>query len=216
LSANAAAISRPNIFLELISKLQIILVPGFLRSFFLALVASWLIVQSNHRLRIFLCPHRFRAPFVEQAGLFFIVRVRRRAITFLLTSRHALPPIVALVLRQHRVCRFSVSFNPPGQLRHSTPKVDHQKCAFLRHRGHRSGADVHRFHVIAATALLVNRLGEREIDAIIGRVSGNKALPASVRQDIVERTDGIPLFVEEITKATSRRRGQARTSTHLQ
>jgi predicted ATPase len=51
------------------------------------------------------------------------------------------------------------------------------------------------------TALTLNRLGKREIDAIISRVSGNKPLPARVRQDIVERTDGIPLFVEEITKA---------------
>jgi predicted ATPase len=51
------------------------------------------------------------------------------------------------------------------------------------------------------TVVSLNRLGEREIDSIISRVSGNKPLPASVRQDIVERTDGIPLFVEEITKA---------------
>ena len=51
------------------------------------------------------------------------------------------------------------------------------------------------------TALTINRLGEREIAAIIDRVIGNKLLPASVRQDIIERTDGIPLFVEEMTKA---------------
>jgi class 3 adenylate cyclase/predicted ATPase len=51
------------------------------------------------------------------------------------------------------------------------------------------------------TFLALNRLGEREIDAMIDRVVGNKLLPASVRQDIVERTDGIPLFVEEMTKA---------------
>ena len=36
---------------------------------------------------------------------------------------------------------------------------------------------------------------------MIDRVTGNKPLPASVRQDIIERTDGIPLFVEEMTKA---------------
>src|SRR6185312_4103977 len=30
---------------------------------------------------------------------------------------------------------------------------------------------------------------------------GNKLLPTSIRQDIIERTDGIPLFVEEMTKA---------------
>ena len=51
------------------------------------------------------------------------------------------------------------------------------------------------------TALTLNRLGEREIASMIDRVIGNKALPASVRQDIIERTDGIPLFVEEMTKA---------------
>jgi class 3 adenylate cyclase len=50
-------------------------------------------------------------------------------------------------------------------------------------------------------ALTVNRLGEREIAAMIDRVTGNKPLPASIRQDIIERTDGIPLFVEEMTKA---------------
>ena len=51
------------------------------------------------------------------------------------------------------------------------------------------------------TALTLNRLAEREISAMIDRVVGNKLLPASVRQDIIERTDGIPLFVEEMTKA---------------
>ena len=51
------------------------------------------------------------------------------------------------------------------------------------------------------TALTLNRLGEREIAAMIDRVTGNKPLPASIRQDIIERTDGIPLFVEEMTKA---------------
>jgi class 3 adenylate cyclase/predicted ATPase len=51
------------------------------------------------------------------------------------------------------------------------------------------------------TALSLNRLGEHEIAAMIDRVTGNKALPESVRQDIIERTDGVPLFVEEMTKA---------------
>ena len=36
---------------------------------------------------------------------------------------------------------------------------------------------------------------------MIDRVTGNKALPESIRQDIIERTDGVPLFVEEMTKA---------------
>jgi class 3 adenylate cyclase/predicted ATPase len=50
-------------------------------------------------------------------------------------------------------------------------------------------------------ALTLNRLGEREIAALVDRVTGNKSLPESIRQDIIERTDGIPLFAEEMTKA---------------
>src|SRR6185437_10461586 len=51
------------------------------------------------------------------------------------------------------------------------------------------------------TALTLNRLGEHEIAAMVVRVAGNKPLPESVRRDIIERTAGIPLFVEEMTKA---------------
>jgi predicted ATPase len=51
------------------------------------------------------------------------------------------------------------------------------------------------------TALNLNRFGEREIAALIDRVTGNKSLREGIRRDIIERTDGIPLFVEEMTKA---------------
>jgi class 3 adenylate cyclase/predicted ATPase len=51
------------------------------------------------------------------------------------------------------------------------------------------------------TALTINRLAQRDVDALIDRVVGNKRLSANIRQDIIERTDGIPLFVEEMTKA---------------
>ena len=51
------------------------------------------------------------------------------------------------------------------------------------------------------TALTLNRLTHRDIETVIDNVVGNKLIPASIRQDIIERTDGIPLFVEEMTKA---------------
>jgi class 3 adenylate cyclase/predicted ATPase len=50
------------------------------------------------------------------------------------------------------------------------------------------------------TALTINRLSQREIDAMIDRLVGNKLIPIGIRQHIIERTDGIPLFVEEMTK----------------
>jgi len=51
------------------------------------------------------------------------------------------------------------------------------------------------------TALTINRLARRDIEAMIDRVVGNESIPASVRHDIIARTDGIPLFVEEMTKS---------------
>jgi class 3 adenylate cyclase len=51
------------------------------------------------------------------------------------------------------------------------------------------------------TSLTLNRLVHSDISAMIDRVVGNNPLPANIRQDIIERTDGIPLFVEEMTKA---------------
>jgi class 3 adenylate cyclase len=51
------------------------------------------------------------------------------------------------------------------------------------------------------TTRIINRLAEHEASAMIDRIVGNSPLSASIRQDIIERTDGIPLFVEEMTKA---------------
>ena len=69
-----------------------------------------------------------------------------------------------------------------------------------------------RSHV---TILALNRLGEREAAAIIAGIVGNKDLPADVTAEIVERTDGIPLFVEEMTKAVleAEGEGEARKTT---
>ena len=47
---------------------------------------------------------------------------------------------------------------------------------------------------------------------MIDRVTGNKPLLASIRQDIVERTDGIPLFIEEMTKAVIEAEGPERSA----
>ena len=55
-----------------------------------------------------------------------------------------------------------------------------------------------RAHV---TSLTLNRLGEREGEALVQKLAGNAALTAEIVAEIVERTDGVPLFVEELTKA---------------
>jgi len=58
------------------------------------------------------------------------------------------------------------------------------------------------------TALTINRLARREVIALIDRVAGNTELAANIRQQIVERADGVPLFVEEMTKAVLEAEGE--------
>ncbi|MDB6088890.1 MAG: adenylate cyclase, partial [Gammaproteobacteria bacterium] len=55
-----------------------------------------------------------------------------------------------------------------------------------------------RSHV---TVLALGRLDRRKGAMLVQRVAGNKALPVDTVEQIVTRTDGVPLFVEELTKA---------------
>jgi class 3 adenylate cyclase len=57
---------------------------------------------------------------------------------------------------------------------------------------------VEQLHV---TRLTINRLTEREVSDMMDRIVSTKVIPASIRHDIIERSDGIPLFIEEMTKA---------------
>ena len=51
------------------------------------------------------------------------------------------------------------------------------------------------------TSLTLNRLGRRRVAEIIDGVTGDKALPSEVLSQILTKTDGVPLFVEELTKS---------------
>jgi class 3 adenylate cyclase/predicted ATPase len=50
------------------------------------------------------------------------------------------------------------------------------------------------------TMIEINRLGRDQAGAIIRDVAGGKELPAEVLEPIISKTDGVPLFVEELTK----------------
>jgi class 3 adenylate cyclase/tetratricopeptide (TPR) repeat protein len=51
------------------------------------------------------------------------------------------------------------------------------------------------------TQVTLNRLSRPQIEQVAEGVAGGKRLPAEVMQQIVEKTDGVPLYVEELTKA---------------
>ena len=50
------------------------------------------------------------------------------------------------------------------------------------------------------TALILNRLDRRESGAMVERIAGDRPLPSELMAEIVERADGVPLFVEELTR----------------
>jgi class 3 adenylate cyclase len=49
--------------------------------------------------------------------------------------------------------------------------------------------------------LALNRLDRRDRTALVAQIAGGKTLPDEVADQIAERTDGVPLFVEELTKS---------------
>ena len=51
------------------------------------------------------------------------------------------------------------------------------------------------------TTLTLNGLGPREGAALVASLGGGDALNKAMIDEIIERTDGVPLFVEELTKA---------------
>jgi class 3 adenylate cyclase/tetratricopeptide (TPR) repeat protein len=50
------------------------------------------------------------------------------------------------------------------------------------------------------TTIPLTRLGRRDGAALVEQVAGGKSLPQEVMDEILARTDGVPLFIEELTK----------------
>jgi len=48
--------------------------------------------------------------------------------------------------------------------------------------------------------LTLNRLGSNQTESVMAKITGGKALPDELVAEIISRTDGVPLFIEELTK----------------
>ena len=62
---------------------------------------------------------------------------------------------------------------------------------FTPHWGSHSHISAHALH----------RLGRRASSMLVGKVTGEKSLPGELMDQIVAKADGVPLFIEELTKA---------------
>ena len=102
-------------------------------------------------------------------------------------------PVLALLEDAHWI--------DPSSLEVFTRLVDHtpklRACLVITFRPDFVAPWVDHAHV---DSLALSRFGRRHALAMIDRVAGGKALPAEVLEQIVAKTDGVPLFVEELTK----------------
>jgi len=77
-------------------------------------------------------------------------------------------------------------------------RIGHERVLMvLTHRPHFTSPWSGRSHV---TTLTLNRLSRDQAAEVATRIAGNKLLPATVVDEIVAKADGVPLFVEELTK----------------
>src|SRR5207237_9284114 len=53
--------------------------------------------------------------------------------------------------------------------------------------------------------MTLNRLSRGEARAMVTRVAGETPLPADTVETLVRRTDGVPLFIEELTRLVLQR-----------
>jgi predicted ATPase len=118
-----------------------------------------------------------------------------------------LETLVALLLEQaeHQPVLFIVEdlhWTDPTTLELLNLVIDQTPTAsllvLLTCRPHFQPAWHHRSYL---TEITVNRLSHTQVEQIVTGMTNGKTFPAAVLQQLIEKTDGVPLFVEELTKA---------------
>jgi class 3 adenylate cyclase/predicted ATPase len=183
----AAGFARDDTVEAKLAKLRALLAPGTRDDDDIALLSELLSLPSSAA-ELNLSPQRKREKLFEAVLSQLEAEARHRPVLMVFEDAHWIDPTSRelLDLTVDRVRRLSVllaitfrpEFQPPW--------------------GGRS-------HV---ASLALNRLGERDAEALVQKLAGNAALTPDIVAEIVERTDGVPLFVEELTKAVLESAGQ--------
>jgi predicted ATPase len=63
--------------------------------------------------------------------------------------------------------------------------------------------------------LTLSRLPPRRRVEMIAHVTGGRALPKEIADQIINRTDGVPLFIEELQRQSSRAVSSPRKATAM-
>jgi class 3 adenylate cyclase len=184
---NSAGFVRDDAVEAKLGKLRALLAPGMRGDDDFALLSE-LVSLPNSAVDLNISPQLKREKVFEALLNQFEVEARRRPVLMIFEDAHWIDPTSRelLDLTVDRVRRLPVllaitfrpEFQPPW-----------------------SG----RSHV---TSLAINRFDERDGAALVQNLAGNAVLSADIVAEIVARTDGVPLFVEEMTKAVLESAGQ--------
>ncbi len=176
----AAGFARADTAEEKLGKLEALLAPGAGDADEIALLAD-LLSLPNTVADLNLSPQRKREKLFEALLGQLQAVARNRPVLMVFEDSHWIDPTSRelMDLTLDRVRRLPVllvvTFRPEFQ--------------------HGWGGQAH------VTELALNRLDGRDGVALVQNLAGNTALDADIIAEIVERTDGVPLFVEELTKA---------------
>jgi class 3 adenylate cyclase/tetratricopeptide (TPR) repeat protein len=127
-----------------------------------------------------MAPHRQKQKTLEALLMWLLRETEQQPVLFIVEDLHWLDPstleLLSLLIEQAATMRLFTLLTCRPTFR--PPWAPH---AHLSH-------------------LTLSRLPRPQAARMIEQVTGGKALPAEVRQQLLARTDGVPLFVEELTK----------------
>jgi len=140
-----------------------------------------LLLPENHYPPLNLSPQRQRQKTLETIVAVLLELAERQPVLFIVEDLHWTDPSTLELLN------LVIDQTPTASI-----------LTVLTCRPHFQPAWHHRSYL---TEMTLNRLAQPQIERMIERITDEKRLPPEVRQLIVQRTDGVPLFVEEMTKA---------------
>jgi predicted ATPase len=126
-------------------------------------------------------PQRQRQKTLEILVAILLEHAERQPVLFILEDLHWTDPSTLALLN------LVIDQSPTASL-----------LTVLTCRSHFQPAWHHRSYL---TEITVNRLSQPQVERMVERIAGEKTLPAEVLQQIIAKTDGVPLFVEKMTKA---------------
>jgi predicted ATPase len=138
-------------------------------------------LPEHHYPPLTLSPQRQRQKTLETLVAILLEHAERHPVLFILEDLHWTDPTTLELLN------LLIDQTPTASL-----------LVLLTCRPHFQPAWHHRSYL---TEITVNRLSQTQVEQIVTRMTDGKTFPAEVLQQIVEKTDGVPLFVEELTKA---------------